>query len=280
MAARCEAALALVLALAACDRARPLLVCHNGNCAGEVDSSRDDTPEALAASLALRHEGRPPFDGVELDLLWHGDDEACFFAHGFDQADATPVPAADAADAVAAYLLATDEPSWNGERFVLELELKGEVGPGFRGHAPDDLAPHVECAFDAADRVRAAALAAGHDLEVIIDSGHPDVLRAALAHPGWEASGALASADFGAPAGITPNVYPLGDFPTDDLDVVSVYPGLLPHAQIEAIRSLDADLDVWMFTASSEILDAIEHLEPPRVITNEVLFLRRWIERP
>ena len=281
MAAASDLVIAALAAAAACgcDRATPLLVCHNANCAGTVDAARDDTMSALADSLALTVDGRAPFDGVEIDLLWHGSEERCLFAHGFDQADATPVPVADAADAVAAYLLGTDEPTWNRELFVLYLELKGEVGPGYRGHEADDVAPHVECAFDAIARVRAAATAAGHRLEAVIDSSEPEMLHAAVDHPGWDGADALLSADFGAPALVSADTHALSDFPSEALDMVAVYPGLVTDAQMEAFRSLGVDLSVWMFTASSEILAAIDALDPAHVVTGEAVLVRRWLER-
>jgi hypothetical protein len=278
MGARSDLLLVALAAVAGCDRPAPLVLCHNANCSGGLDVSRDDTLDALRDSLALRRDGRAPFDGVELDALWHGDEGRCLFAHDFEHADGAPgFP--DAADLVADHLLTAQAPSWNGDLFVLEIELKGDVGPGFRRHDDDEVAPHVACALDAIASVRAAALASGLELEAIVDSADPLMLVGALRHRDWDAADALLSADFGAPPPFTEDTAALSDFPTADLDAVQIYPGLLPHAEMEAFRSLGVDIDLWMFTASSEILDAIEHLDPPRVITGEVELMRRWLER-
>src|SRR5688572_5907147 len=70
---RIVAVLAAVLA-GACvvERHQALVVCHNSNCAGPPDPTRDDSLEAMYDSLALRDEGRPTIDGIEVDTLWDG----------------------------------------------------------------------------------------------------------------------------------------------------------------------------------------------------------------
>ncbi|KAB2905996.1 MAG: hypothetical protein F9K40_06590, partial [Kofleriaceae bacterium] len=55
---------ALVLAAAACDRPRTLVICHNANCTGDTSPANSDTIEGLRAALALEHEARPLLDGV------------------------------------------------------------------------------------------------------------------------------------------------------------------------------------------------------------------------
>ncbi|MBZ0233802.1 MAG: hypothetical protein K8M05_15850, partial [Deltaproteobacteria bacterium] len=86
---------ALVLAAAACDRPRTLVICHNANCTGDTSPANSDTIEGLRAALALEHEARPLLDGVELDFLWDTPRDRCAFAH-----DAETAPAR--ADAVSA----------------------------------------------------------------------------------------------------------------------------------------------------------------------------------
>src|SRR5688500_3488493 len=95
--------LAAAAALAGCvDRPRDTRVmCHNANCVGPADPSRDDRLDSLAASLALTYDGRPLLDGVEIDVFWHGASARCLFAH--DQNDVSgAADARDAARAIAA----------------------------------------------------------------------------------------------------------------------------------------------------------------------------------
>lgn len=278
MGIRSDAACALVAVLAAaCDRGSPAVVCHNSNCAGEIDSTRDDTLPAMRESLALDYHGRPPFDGVEIDTFWDGSNDRCLFAHGHEQVADAP-PAIDAAGELAAFILASDRPSF-GERFLLKVELKGEVGPDFEPHDQEDLAPHVDCALEVVDIVRAAAAASAVPLDVLVDTADPALARAAVRRPGWDASGALLCADFGAPRPLTSYTERLSEFPSRDLDAAEFYPGLITDAQLEVFRSLDLTIGLWMFIATTDVLDGIEHIDPDYVVTNEAMLLRRWIER-
>ena len=98
MRAACSLVIA-VIALAACDRPKALLICHNGNCNEPTDPARDDTLEALNESLALEFAGKPMIDGIELDSFWRGEDETCLYAHDLDaeQLTAATAPAIELA---------------------------------------------------------------------------------------------------------------------------------------------------------------------------------------
>jgi hypothetical protein len=256
----------LLALIGGCSAPEPLVLCHNANCAGEVTVERDDTLDALVESLAVTHADRPAIDGIEIDITWSGG--RCAFAHSPEQAESAPEASA-AAELIAAHLLAADRPSWNGVLFVLKLELKPSEAA--------DEAAHVACALDAADIVREAALAAGHELELLIDSSDAGLLRAAARDP--RLADARLSADFGAPRPFTPDTPELSDFAGVPLEVAEFHPGWVADAQIDAFRSLRLDFNLWMFSANTEVLRAVDRYDPRYVTTSEAEAIRRWLER-
>lgn len=262
---------------AACARPDPLVICHNANCGGTLDVHRDDTLDALRDSLATAVDGRPPWDGIEIDIMWIARQDRCVFAHR-DRADADD--AAAAAEMIAEHLLRAEPATWNAQLFVLKVELKPFVGPDLEEHDPDQAVLHVDCVLDVADTVLAAGAAAGVEVEVIADSSGADLLRAISARPRWaDIARRRLSADFGAPRPFTPDTPRLSDFAGVPLDVVELHPGWLPDAVIEALRSLEVDVALWMFSASPEILAAVMRYDPAYVNTGEAELLRRWLDQ-
>ncbi len=266
------------LAIAAgCARPDPLVICHNANCAGKLVVHRDDTLSALRRSLEIEVDGRPAFDGIEVDTVWIAREDRCIFAHrdrgGADAASA-------AGDAIAGYLLAAERATWNGELFVLKIELKPVVGPDLQQHDAGQEILHADCALDLAATVSAAAAAAGVELEVIADSSDAGLLRAVAARPAWgDFPRRRLSADFGAPRPFTPDTPRLSDLEGVPLDLIEFHPDWSNEAQIEAFRSLDVDFVLWMFSVTPEILAAIRAYDPAYVNTGEAELLRRWLER-
>ena len=268
---------ALLAAAAGCARPDPLVLCHNANCTGSLDVHRDDTLGGLRRSLAATVDGRPAWDGIELDTVWIARQDRCVFAHR-DRASADDAVAA--AELIAEHLLRAERVSWNGDLFVLKIELKPFVGPDLEEHDADQEVLHADCALEVADIVLAAGTAAGVEVEVIADSSDADLLRAVRARPRWAGiARRRLSADFGAPRPFTPDTPRLSDFAGIPLDLVEFHSGWLPDATIEAFRSMDVDLVLWMFSASPEILAAVTAHDPAYVNTSEVPLLRRWLER-
>jgi len=267
---------ALVVA-GACARPDPLVLCHNANCTGKLRVHRDDTLDALRASLDIDVDGRPPFDGIEIDTVWHREQERCTFAHEVrDKAS----DAGEAAAVLADYLLASDRPSWNGDLFVLVIELKPGVGPDLEPHDGSEERLHAECALDLAATVMDAGAAAGVEIEVIADSSDAGLLREVARRARWaDIPRRRLSADFGAPRPFTPDTPKLSDFAGVPLDVIEFHPGWLTDAHLEAFRSLDVDFVLWMFSATPELLAAIRTYDPEYVNTGEAELMRRWIER-
>lgn len=269
------------LALAGCDRPDPILLCHNSNCAGAVDLSRDDTLPALRESLALTVEGRPAIDGTELDVVWDAASGRCVFAHEPPESDA-PAPDIDAAvGEIVQYLEQPGDISWNGARFYVKLELKGIVTRDGRRHTAAERDLHADCALAQLAALDDATVRTGRALEVILDTADPALLDALTARPGWPPTPASAdlrvrlSADFGAPAPFGSDSRPLGEF--SDVDIVEFHPRWTTDATYQAYLSLGVDLNLWMFSATTETFAAIERFEPDYVNTGEALLLRRWL---
>ena len=78
-------------------------------------------------------------------------------------------------------------------------------------------------------------------------------------------------------AALTADTPRLSDFAGIPLDLVELHPGWLPDAAIEAFRSMNVDLALWMFSASPEILAAVLRYDPAYVNTGEAELLRRWL---
>lgn len=274
--------LGLALGAAACCREKPLLFCHNGNCAQPTSPSSDDTLAALADSLALRYRGRPVIDGIELDLTWDGPANAgagrCAFSH---HVSASAPSAWEPARLIAQYLQSEAIPSWNGEWFHLQLELKRDVDGSGAAHTPAQALAHVGCALDVIDIVAGAATGTTR-VEFIVDSGSGQLLRVLADHPRWRAKIAGPSLryrtamDFLDPTPISFAGQSLADFPPVT-DVV-FHPNWVTQGQWQAIRSMGIDVTLWMHVGSDVTLAGIQRFAPRAAITNDVMFLRRWEE--
>jgi hypothetical protein len=274
--------LSLVLCGMSCARPQPLLFCHNANCRQPTSASSDDTLAALEDSLALRWQGRPVIDGMELDLTWNGSANGgagrCDFAHGI--ADTAP-SAEDAAQVITDYLSREPVTSWNRQWFHVQLELKGQVSAEGASHTARQAVDHVTCALDFIDQVEIAA-AGRTAVEFVIDSGSGDLLATTIAHPRWQAKvGGAATRyrlamDFLEPTPISFAGQSLADFPPVT-DVV-FHPNWITDGQWQAIRSMGLDVTLWMSVGTEVTLGAIRRFEPRAVVTSDILFLRRWEE--
>lgn len=281
------AILLLALLGSACDRPATLVVCHNANCAGPPDPFRDDTLEAMRESFDLTFLGRPVLDGMEFDIFWHGDanngNGRCLFAHDLVSGD-LDTDAQVAADEVARYLERPGEISWNGEFFLVRVELKGSAGPSYYddAHTPAQARQHAECALDLYNTIEAAALGSGRNLEFIFDSYNPDILNALTQSARWPGRQphpsirVRLSADYldSTPSGLA--IQMLSDFP--EVDDVVFHAGWVTDGHYQAFRSMGLDLTLWMFSATVETFAAIEKFEPRAVLTSEAPLMRRWLE--
>lgn len=184
--ARAVAWLAVLCAASAfgCARApaSSLLLCHNANCASPGTVERDDDLGALDASLALRLDGRPPFDGVELDTVWDAGAGRCLFAHGAG----TPAPLlSEATDRIATLLAGEAPASWNGARFYLKIELKPDVAADGRAHSQAEAEAHADCVLDRLAEVERAAATRGRAVTALLDASDPTLLVTLTQRPRW-----------------------------------------------------------------------------------------------
>lgn len=277
-----RAAVVVTIATTACDRPRPLVICHNANCVEPPEPRRDDTLDALRASLALAVDGRPAIDGVEIDLFWHGQQNRCLFAH-----DLSTTPAASAGDVAAelAQYIARPEPiaSRDDVPFTVLIELKGHVGPSKSdAHTPAQRAAHAACAVDVVATLDAAAATAGRDVDLVVTSFDPRLLAAVAAEPRWRLPPARARRRLGAivgiPAPLDSQTRPLSEFGAElGIDLVEVHPQWLLDGQYEAYDHAGYELAFWMFSATVETLAAIDRYEPAMVVTSEARLVRRWL---
>jgi hypothetical protein len=241
----------IVSGLAACTAPNtPILICHNGNCAEGAPEGADDTPSALAASLALRMpDGRSPMDGIELDSVWDRASGRCTYGHG---PDAGNPDFADAVAAVIGYLQAqpAGAAAHSGHEFFLKIELKVDVGGGAT-HTPDEVAAHTACVTAAQNAAVAAGRLAGNPVTPIFDSDDPTLL-AAIKTAAFRAGNAASEpfidyrfeTDWGnaLPVGFVPQIYTVGwfDLPSDlawvpsELLIWARDPALADLAQIMA----------------------------------------------
>lgn len=278
------AMLAVIPAVGGCDR-RPngVIVCHNANCAHATDPFKDATLESLDDSLALRYLDHPVIDGMELDTVWDRANQRCMFAHDFEHPD-TP-SGLDAADRVAAYLAQpTDFVSWNGNYFFVKIELKPQVTRTGEAHSDDDFAQHYACVFDMADRMIAAAVAHGRDLELAFES-EATIIRGIPVHPRWYGkepqpnvhvrlianvqSGGLSPSDLASLR---------GDTDTTGIDILSFHASRIPDGQQGSYLALEVSVMLWMLDSTLETFYAMEAYQPDYVTTNEAVLMRRWME--
>jgi len=281
------AAVVVLAMVAGCDPRPPVLVmCHNSNCTGRLDPSRDDTLDALRESFELVDSGSTlMFDGTELDLVWDSVGRRCLFAHDPPDADAddnTLVGATEATDEVIRLLTLGDLRPHNGDRFYVKFELKVTVDESGGQHTASELTQHADCALDQLATLEQAAVDLGLGFEVIFDSSGPELLNALTANPRWpvnkdaEPARVRLSADFGAPRPLMAT-RPLGDFPP--VDVIEFHPSWLTEGTHQTYRSMGVDLTVWADIVTIEVLRAVEHFEPKFVLTGEVPLVRGWLER-
>lgn len=275
-------ALLFGLAIAACDRPSPLLICHNSNCTGP-DVSRDDTLPALDEGLQQTYDGLPVLDGVEIDTFWYGAESRCLFAHDPPPPGTAEIPVTDAALHIATYLDSTARPSHNGERFYVFIEIKANVGDAYSdAHTAEQFVEHAECVLDAMSVIAAPARSNGSPITIGVLSSAPEALRVLAARSRWQAYAGdpdvdlMLIADIFAPySSVVPH---LTDYDGVPLDAVEYHPDFMTQGRREAYRSLGLDLVEWSYTTTPESLDALARWNPRFEITNDSLLLRRWIE--
>lgn len=288
----CASLGALLLLFSACHEPppQPALICHNANCVEPANPAEDDTPEALAASLALVDDAdRPLIDGVEIDTFWFGEEARCLFAHDL----AEPESARDASvafDLISAHLEArrTSQAALTrtAPRFAIFVELKGHVGPEkSEKHSPEQRLEHAECAASLGLSFARHATLHDYPLEIVYTSFDASLLedlstRDRYAMLKQEASTVTKLGYLvGVPAPLDSQSKPLDTIPADlDIDLLSAHPHWTRHATLEAAESLGWELSLWMFTVVPETFDAIDTYHPHYITTSEANVLSGWLD--
>jgi hypothetical protein len=273
----------VVLAFAACDRPRSLLICHNSNCAEPADAVNDDTLEALRESLAVTVEGKPAIDGVEVDLFWRASDDTCIFAHDIEfNTDKTQL-ASEAADLVAFHLTTAPQLTYGGGNFQMFVELKDFVDAEKTvHHTPEQRLMHARCAWDFYTTVEGAAAARGVGIDFFFGSFGPEMLREVIAQTPPSVTGDRVpryESYYGVPKPLDPETRPLSDYTGIPISIVEFHSQWITDNAYEGVLSLDIDVALFMFDATVEHFAAIEQYEPTMIVTSEATLMRRWLER-
>lgn len=256
------------------------MICHNANCVEPANPEADDTVDALRESLAL-FDGSTPgpvIDGIEVDTFWRGVDDVCLYAHDLDR-DQTP--AIEPANELAAYFARTGPITHGDAPFHVFIELKSHVSADTAAlHSPAQLDLHATCAWQLYDVISTAAIANGRDVIVVFSAFNPDLLRALIARqPVAPPVPIKLGAYQGVPAPLDDQTRPLGDYGGIPLDVIELHVQWILDAQYEAVRSLDLELGVFMFSATVETFAVIEQYTPSVIVTSEARLIRRWLDR-
>jgi hypothetical protein len=266
------ALLLLFLPASACRREPAVILCNNSNCVPPVDVDRDDTMEALRESLVLEWQGRPAFDGMEIDTVWDARDGRCVFAYLYDRADGA-FDAREAAQEIADHVRATAASSAR-TRFYFKVQTKVEVAPDGHVATADEMAAHADCAIDLAEIVEAAAEESGRRLAVLF--GEDPAQNDALAHrPRWIAEKQRGLLDRRLVFRLRED--PLGDA---EIDVVSFPATELrdpEYASLREIQERGLDVQLWSRFLSVETMAAIDLIEPSMYDTNDVLSARLYL---
>lgn len=268
---------ALVLAaVAACERPPSLVICHNANCAEPADPARDDTLDALRESLALETApGIPVFDGIELDTFWRGADDVCLYAHDLDR-DQTP-----ALEPVAELEQFFARSPGRSSPFYVAVELKSHVSADKTDlHSDAQLALHAACAWQLYAAIAEAARVHDRDVTMIFEAFRPALLEHVIAQTPAELPLPVEYAAIqGVPSPLDNQTRPLSEYARVPLSYVEFHAHWILDAQYEAVRSLGADLAMFMFSATGETFAVIEQYRPALIFTSEATLMRRWLDR-
>jgi hypothetical protein len=264
----------------ACDRPRPIVICHNANCGEPTDPERDDTLPAFRESLTLEQDGRPVIDGIELDSFLRGSDNKCLYAHDVSN----PMEDTDAIEPAKELALHFAKPGpitfADGTTFLALLELKSFVSANTKDrHTPEQLVLHARCAWDIYKIISDAAIANRREVTIEFQAFAPELLRAVIdAKPASTPTNYTFGALHGLPSPFDDQTRPLDDYTGIPISDVQFHPLWLLDAHNEAVLSMGVDISFFWFSTTEEIFQAIQKYNPVAVDTSEARLMRRWIE--
>jgi len=274
-----RAAISLLVLAAACSRPDTLVVCHNGNCKEPVDPENDDSIEAFRESLTLEQDGRPLFDGIEIDTFWRGSDDTCIYAH--DLANAEQLPAIEPANELAAFFARPGPIGFSDQPFLVSMELKSFVSEDTtQVHTPEQRAMHAACEWQLYKVIADAAVANNRDVKIVFQAFAGNLLEAMIAATPADTPVPFGYAGIqGVPAPLDDQTRSLADYRHVPIELVELHAQWITDAQYEAIESAGQDVAFFMFSLTNESFAAIEQFEPVYVTTSEATLFRRWLER-
>ena len=264
----------------ACDRPRPLVICHNANCGEPTDPENDDTLLAFRESLTLEQDGRPVIDGIELDSFLRGSDNKCLYAHDVSN----PMEDTDAIEPAKELALHFAKPGpitfADGTTFLALLELKSFVSANTKDrHTSEQLVLHARCAWDIYKIISDAAIENQRDVTIEFQAFAPELLRAVIAaKPASTPTKYIFGALHGLPSPFDDQTRPLDDYTGIPISDVQFHPLWLLDAHNEAVLSMGVDISFFWFSTTEEIFQAIQKYNPVAVDTSEARLMRRWIE--
>jgi hypothetical protein len=234
----------------------PLLICHNSNCAGPTDPFRDDTMEALEESLALRHDGRPAFDGMEIDFIYWRAEDRCLFGHDLAH-DAGGPDALVVAERIARHLRENEVPSWNGERFYVKIELKPEVGVDGERQDERDRERLSDCVLQVAAVIADAAREGDQRIVFLFTSEIGPPFATLARRKGWAELSMRRGVELRREAPLGVDLPPGMTLDVVDLEVGDVRDGFVSDFDDEGI-----DVNLAMYDATVETIDTMGRLSP------------------
>jgi len=235
----------------------------------------------MSESLALKVEGKPAIDGIEVDLFWRAADDTCIFAH--DLATAGNDTGAQAADAIAFHLTTAPQLTFGGGNFQMFVELKDYVDAAETiHHTPEQRAMHAACAWDFYNTVEQAAAARGAGMDFFFGSFGPEMLKEVIAQtpPGLDPARAPRyESYYGVPKPLDPETRPLSDYKGIPITLVELHSQWINDDEHEALLAQNIEIAFFMFSATVEHFAAIEQYEPSMINSSEATLMRRWLER-
>ena len=270
---------------------QPRVICHNANCQEPADPENDSLMWTLEQSMELvdSERQRPPFDGIELDTFWSGEEERCLMAHDLDNPDEA-VDAIDAVEAVNDALVQRTEDELpltrHHDEFTLLIELKGFVTDNKAdAHSDRQRQLHAECVIDMARETIASAQDHDYDVEIIVMAFDPRLLVEIDESPDYHQfrdgpHRVRMSALQGIPRPLDSQSVPLDEYPDDiGIDMVSTHPKWTQSADLQAYDSRNWDLGFWSFNLMPDVLDAIERHRPDYITTSQAPSVSGWLDR-
>ena len=253
-----------ILVVTACQRDPAVVMCMNANCVTPIDVDRDNTMSALAESLQLQWQGRPAFDGIEIDTVWDADGSRCLFTYLFDTAGEA-ADAREAANAIAAHVRAAPADT----RFYFKVQGKFRVAPSGRDPTRAELEAHTDCDLELVELVEAAAREVGRPMTTLLGE-EPAQIAVMIERPRFAPADAWSTRKL---------CFKVHEVPPNGAraDVIAIEATGIHSNDFGTASELEGRgiaVELWSRYLTPAAIDAIEAIGPTIVDTNDVLAAR------